>query len=1038
MENQNDLHDTMMSSKQDTKPICNSDPSFQAASSSMKRTTSIGELLILEVFSGSCNLSSAFVQRGFQALAVDHTTSHKFRTLILDLTIHQDQLLLLEIISTQKPFLVWLAPPCGTASRARNIPAKNAQGNLFATPLRSDEFPDGLPDLDGIDFDRVLAANSLYELCENVCKLCDKLNIKWVIENPFDSYFWYTTWISLRHQHFQKFFLHNCMYGGPRPKRTGLLANFDLDSIQAVCDEQHDHAPWRSFSDESIHFHTSEEAAYPILLCTAIASLIADIAAHEGFSLPPQHFGESHTSDPAQAKHLLRGSVGVQPRGVQLSFLPSSFSEVWVVQSDLPGICAPNDKLPPPFIKGTIFPPELQFDDGSISRAQYSTSFDDPRRMKVLVPIAPKDYLLKVKGIQHPSQLEASAWGWYTSTVEELRTKDQAEYMRDQARTLSAILSRAKELSGKELQRRTGGDEVVKAVNVKKRLCLMDELLCAVNHPDSEIVNDLDKGFKLTGWIAPSGLFPKYVTPPQITRATLDSMSQSLNRLAALRCERNSSEDTAGTLLQITLEELDKGWIVRELSTGGLGMGDVLSPRFMIQQGEKSRAIDDFTFSNINSTVGTSERIVLQGVDEIASLAKHLLGAGMTDLVGRTYDMEAAYRQLPIHPEDRSKAIIGVFDPFQKRVRAFEMGTMPFGAIASVYSFLRTAAAVNNIGCSLLKIPLTSYFDDFTVITCSSLVKGTKLAVQSLFEVLGLGLSTSEKKNVDFAEVFTALGVAFDLHVGPDDSFSIKNTDARIKELLGRIDVVLKSGKLSGKEAKGLRSRLSFACSQLYGRTSASVMKDLGRYESSKHPSRLSGNTRTLLQIMASHLQTGMPRKIFFGRSEVVHIFTDGSLEESPLTGKVAGIGAVLVDELGNCRKAFSFTPRSEHVEMIGGRIHQLEILPVVMACIAFEEEIRSKRLFIHVDNSAAQSSLINAGSTNHTSRSLVYLYLDLEQRIQFIPWISRVNSASNVADGPSRNSFEEVQGLGAECFIFPEEVFKYVMDEFLKKLNMT
>ena len=80
--------------------------------------------------------------------------------------------------------------------------------------------------------------------------------------------------------------------------------------------------------------------------------------------------------------------------------------------------------------------------------------------------------------------------------------------------------------------------------------------------------------------------------------------------------------------------------------------------------------------------------------------------------------------------------------------------------------------------------------------------------------------------------------------------------------------------------------------------------------------------------------------------------------------------------------------------------------------------------------------SLINAGSTNHTSRSLVYLYLDLEQRLQFVPWVSRVNSASNIADGPSRDSFDEVAALGAECFTFPEEVFSFIIEEFQKKMN--
>ena len=108
------------------------------------------------------------------------------------------------------------------------------------------------------------------------------------------------------------------------------------------------------------------------------------------------------------------------------------------------------------------------------------------------------------------------------------------------------------------------------------------------------------------------------------------------------------------------------------------------------------------------------------------------------------------------------------------------------------------------------------------------------------------------------------------------------------------------------------------------------------------------------------------------------------------------------------------------------------------MACIAFADDIKSKNIFIHVDNTAAQSSLINAGSTNHTSRSLVYLFLDLEQRLQFIPWVSRINSFSNIADGPSRNSFDEVMALGAEYFVFPEEVFNFIIKEFQKKVAST
>jgi hypothetical protein len=174
-----------------------------------------------------------------------------------------------------------------------------------------------------------------------------------------------------------------------------------------------------------------------------------------------------------------------------------------------------------------------------------------------------------------------------------------------------------------------------------------------------------------------------------------------------------------------------------------------------------------------------------------------------------------------------------------------------------------------------------------------------------------------------------------------------------------------------------------------------------------------------------------------FWKMDVMHIFTDGSLEGETDSEFSAGLGSVLVDQFGKCIKAFFYEPTQDDVQAVGGKIHQLEILPVIMSCVAFAEEIHSKFIYIHVDNVAAQCALINAGSVNHSSRSLVYLYLDFEQRLKFVPWVSRVASASNIADGPSRSSMEEVEGLGAECFIFPEEVFRFIIQEFIKKSDI-
>ena len=60
-------------------------------------------------------------------------------------------------------FLLWihLAPVCGTASRARDI----RRFHNDPKPLRSEEWPEGLPGLSPKELERVSLANRLFEGC---------------------------------------------------------------------------------------------------------------------------------------------------------------------------------------------------------------------------------------------------------------------------------------------------------------------------------------------------------------------------------------------------------------------------------------------------------------------------------------------------------------------------------------------------------------------------------------------------------------------------------------------------------------------------------------------------------------------------------------------------------------------------------------------------------------------------------------------------------------------------------------------------------
>ena len=128
-----------------------------------------------------------------------------------------------QLIVDEKVVLVHLAPPCGTASRAREIQRKG----LSPKPLRSDQYPDGLPDLVGEDLKRVEQANKLYKFtAELICAL-GRCKVAWSVENPTSSLFWKTSFMQKAVAEMVEMLavvdFDMCMHGGGRKKRTTFM-----------------------------------------------------------------------------------------------------------------------------------------------------------------------------------------------------------------------------------------------------------------------------------------------------------------------------------------------------------------------------------------------------------------------------------------------------------------------------------------------------------------------------------------------------------------------------------------------------------------------------------------------------------------------------------------------------------------------------------------------------------------------------------------------------------------------------------------------
>ena len=90
-----------------------------------------------------------------------------------------------QLLSLDTILYVHFAPPCGTASAARDI-------KPGPPPLRSTSFPMGLPGLNFVQQTRVKKANFLYKWTWKLIKLLDSKNIGWSVENPASSLMWIT------------------------------------------------------------------------------------------------------------------------------------------------------------------------------------------------------------------------------------------------------------------------------------------------------------------------------------------------------------------------------------------------------------------------------------------------------------------------------------------------------------------------------------------------------------------------------------------------------------------------------------------------------------------------------------------------------------------------------------------------------------------------------------------------------------------------------------------------------------------------------
>ena len=254
---------------------------------------------VIEIFCGSARVTASLKELGLsQSFGVDHDVRKAESTAKrLDLTLKSDQELFLQWMQSPLVVGIFIAPPCGTCSMARYIKLRDAKGRAMhgPIPLRSQQFPEGLPGLTGKNRARVSAANRFYDFVSTVILQALRLQLIIVVENPRSSLFRMTRFWKSVAKHFKYTAHQACSYGGDRPKWTVLASNHQVfQNVNLSCpgvSASHPHKPWGLVhTQHGMHFSTSEETAYPRALARIIARCFAQVLQEHGWKPPDSFF----------------------------------------------------------------------------------------------------------------------------------------------------------------------------------------------------------------------------------------------------------------------------------------------------------------------------------------------------------------------------------------------------------------------------------------------------------------------------------------------------------------------------------------------------------------------------------------------------------------------------------------------------------------------------------------------------------------------------------------------------------------------------
>ena len=863
----------------------------------------VGQLIFLEIFSGTAQLSACAKDVGFLIYPVDH---HKHRAakasiVPLDLTQPAAQNNLISMLCSANIGAAHIASPCG----ARPFEDQ---------PFRSPEQPLGVEHLSGSNAAMVARANRLYAFVLFMTIILLARNCIVSQESTPHAPMWLVIehylllhpalrpwWDRLEDNLFQ-----NCLWGSATDHWTnwrGTLGLFTALRRTSALTQEH------LSSHDQPALQVNASSGYPKPLCSAYVDCVCQALQARGVQFPPSHL--EHVST---ARAL---------RDFSAKHEPPLLSEYWLITTETRAQYFFSSKpLATPVASVKMGQVLEDINDSEPSKAaqleqefagQPSTALwlsgAHEGETRYGVHRTPDQAIQAALRIKHPLDYKFPLPDLLVTAVVKVISMGPEAIVRHRASVLKQMLVRRQELSCKEKQLHLELHPEIRPILAGKQLLLWKEVLQDTNFPDENLIDEVIQGFQITGQAPFSPVFPHGHQPSLQSEEELMSQAKWRRKATIAKCLPSSDDaDVDRELWEQTLTECSRGWLQGPFEseqevTNVLGHDSwICTRRFPLRQKEKIRIIDDGLESGLNSAFGAYNKLKLMDVDVLASLIALVMnccaasdqfvvhldsgqllkgtlhpgwGADL-GLVGRALDLKHAYKQLAANPSKTFNRVLVAWSTDSSAPRFFLSTALMFGSASSVYSFNRCAASLWHVLLCKGYVWATFFYDDFPNVELKRAAKSARDFSESILKMLGWEYAESGRKALDYSPIFNVLGVTIDLSESSHGLVRIANKEERVEALLHTLSQMLDKQKISAGEAASLHGQLNFCQGQLFGCALKPALAFLSGIAQQGWSKSLLPQLAAFAIFVASTLKQTPPRVIRVAASAVpVVCFTD-------------------------------------------------------------------------------------------------------------------------------------------------------------------